>query len=62
MSVSNFPGENKNPFPEQSEMLNKIHRVIDEYPNASMAATMGVLEMVKFNILFNTALAEEDED
>jgi len=61
MSISNFPGENKNPFPEQSEMLNKLHAVINEFPNSSMASTIGVLEMLKFNLMIDTVFVEDDE-
>ena len=62
MTVKEFTGENVNPFPEQSEMLNKLHAVINEYPNSSMASTIGCIELLKFNIMIDTAFVEEDEE
>jgi hypothetical protein len=57
--IKEFTGENKNPFPEQSEMLSKIHKVVEKYPNASVASVIGVLELVKFNLMIETATEDE---
>lgn len=49
--IKEFQKEKSRAFPEESELANRIQKVIDDYKELSAVSVAGVLDMVKLDVL-----------